>query len=146
MTHEYPHKELTEKIIGAAYRVHNELGGGFIEKVYENALAEELRAIGFSVEQQKPIEVYYKGKSVGEFAADMIVENLVLLEIKAVKTLTEEYEAKLLHYLKATGIEVGLLLNFSDSVQVRRKVLTKQSVSQSAKAASQSESKSAKSA
>jgi GxxExxY protein len=123
----YPHVELTEKIIGAAYEVHNKLGGGFVEKVYENALAAELRKRGHAVQQQKPMTVEYEGESVGEFAADMIVDETVLVEIKAVKALTNEYELKLIHYLKTSRIEVGLLLNFADSVQVRRKIFTPKS-------------------
>jgi len=120
----YPLKELTEKIIGAAYEVHNTLGSGFVEKVYENALVEELREYGLTVEQQKPVSVFYKEKSVGEFIADLIVNNSVLVEIKSVKALTNEFASKLIHYLKATGIEVGLLINFAESVQVRRKIYT----------------------
>lgn len=130
----YPLKELTEKIIGAAYEVHNTLGSGFVEKVYENALSEELREHGLSVEQQKPVSVIYKGKSVGEFIADMIVEQKVLVEVKSVKMLTKDFDSKLIHYLKATGIEVGLLINFGESVQVHRKIYTpkqKQSVNKS---------------
>jgi GxxExxY protein len=123
----YPHIELTEKIIGAAFEVHNKLGGGFVEKVYENALAAELRKQGHFVEQQKPVSVQYKDESVGEFVADMIVDETVLLEIKAVKFLTGEYESKLIHCLKAAGIEVGLLLNFGESVQVKRKIFTPKS-------------------
>lgn len=119
---EYPHKELTQKIIGAAYEVHNELGSGFVEKVYENALAFDLRSMGMNTEQQKPVTVNYKGTVAGEFIADLVVNNAVLLEIKAVKTITKEFESKLLHYLKATGINVGLIINFSNSVQVKRKV------------------------
>jgi GxxExxY protein len=120
----YPLKELTEKIIGAAYEVHNTLGSGFVEKVYENALTEELREYGFLVEQQKPVSVIYKGKSAGEFIADMVVEKKVLVEVKSVKMLTKDFDSKLIHYLKATGIEVGLLINFGESVQVRRKINT----------------------
>lgn len=127
----YPLKELTEKIIGAAYDVHNELGSGFVEKVYENALTAELRRQEYVVEQQKALTVSYKGESVGEFITDLIVEKKVIVEIKAVKSLTDDFDAKLIHYLKATGIEVGLLINFGESVQVHRKIYTpkpKQSV------------------
>jgi GxxExxY protein len=120
----YPLKDLTEKIIGAAYEVHNTLGSGFVEKVYENALTEELREHGSIVEQQKPVSVLYKGKSAGEFIADMIVEKKVLVEVKSVKILTKDFDSKLIHYLKATGIEVGLLINFGESVQVHRKIYT----------------------
>jgi GxxExxY protein len=120
----YPHRDLTEKIIGSAYTVHNELGSGFVEKVYENALAIELRRSGHAVEQQKPVIVKYKDALAGEFVADLLIDNAVLVEIKAVKGLTAEFESKLIHYLKATRVEVGLLLNFGESVQVRRKIYT----------------------
>lgn len=121
---QYPHKDLTERIIGAAFEVHNELGGGFVENVYENALAVELRKKGLKVEQQIAVDVKYHGESVGVFVADVVVERLVLIEIKSVRTLLPEHESKLIHYLKATGTEVGLLLNFNESVQVRRKIYT----------------------
>ncbi len=121
----YPLKDLTEKIIGCAYTVHNELGAGFVEKVYENALAIELRDHAINVAQQKPIRVSYRGKAVGDFVADLVADDNVLVEVKAVKALTKEFDAKLLHYLKATGLEVGLLINFGESVQVRRKVYTR---------------------
>lgn len=120
----YPHKDLTEAIIGAAFAVHNELGCGFVEKVYENALAVELRTRGRTCEKQRPVNVSYHDESVGEFVADLIVDGIVLVEVKAVKSLTAEYESKLIHYLKATGIEVGLLINFGESVKVKRKVYT----------------------
>ena len=123
----YPHKDLTERIIGAAFDVHNELGAGFVEKVYENALAIELRKRGFKVEQQKPVRVEYQGESVGEFVADLIIDDTVLVEVKSVKSLTPENESKLIHYLKATGIEIGLLINFGESVDIRRKIYTPQS-------------------
>lgn len=118
----YPLKELTEKIIAAAFKVHNTLGSGFVEKVYENALALELRQQGHSVEQQKKITVEYNANSVGYFAADCIVDDLVLLEIKSVKNIEQSFEHKLLHYLKATNLEVGLLINFGTSVSIHRKV------------------------
>ena len=113
--------ELTEAIIGAAYAVHNKLGGGFLEKVYENALRVELLRRGFHVRQQAPIKVCYEGEIVGEFFADLLVEESVIVELKAVQSLTKEHEVQVVNYLNATGIEVGLLLNFSTSVQVRRK-------------------------
>jgi GxxExxY protein len=134
----YPHRDLTEKIIGAAYSVHNELGSGFVEKVYENALVAELNERGMSVEQQKEVRVFYKARSVGEFVADVVVDGKVLIEVKSVRSLTDDFDAKLIHYLKATGIEVGLLINFGESVHVHRKVYSpvlKQSVSESAKSA-----------
>ncbi len=121
---DYPYKELTQEIIGAAYEVHNELGSGFVEKVYENALAFELRNKGFSIDQQKPVTVSYKGVTAGDFIADLVINNTILLEIKAVRSITKEFEAKLLHYLKSTGLPVGLIINFSESVQVKRKVFS----------------------
>jgi len=122
---DYPEKELTGKIIGAAFRVHNRLGGGFIEKVYENALANELRKIGLTVYQQVSMKVLDEGLPVGQFIADCVVENLVLLELKATKELEKSHEEKLTHYLKSTGIEIGLLINFGSSVQVKRRVFTR---------------------
>lgn len=107
----YPHRELTEKVIGAAFEVHRELGHGFLEKVYEDALALELAKRGVTVVSQAPIEVRYKGEPLGAYFADLLVDGAVICEIKAVKTLAAEHEAQLLHYLKATGMKVGLLLN-----------------------------------
>lgn len=108
----YKHSELTRKIIGAFYDVYNVLGYGFLEKVYENALAIELKQRGFSVSQQHPIEVTYKEIVVGSYFADMVVNGKVLLELKATKELKDEHEAQILNYLKATPYEIGLLLNF----------------------------------
>ena len=119
----YPKRETTEKIIKAAFAVHNTLGSGFVEKVYENALAEELRTAGFIVEQQKQINVVYGGKPVGEFIVDLLVDKSIIVELKAVHTLEKSFEDKLLHYLKVSNLPVGLLLNFgSSSVQIKRKV------------------------
>ena len=117
------YRELTEKIIGAAYAVHNALGYGFVEKVYENALRVELEEGGLSVEQQAPVDVRYRGKLVGEYVADMVVDGKVIVEAKAVSELAKEHEVQLVNYLKATGIEVGLLINFGRKVEVRRRVL-----------------------
>ena len=114
-------KYLTDKIICAAYNVHNELGSGFLEKVYENALLLELRANGISVEPQKGIVVRYKDCVVGEYVADIMVENSVIVELKSVDKIADIHELQLKNYLKATGIEVGLLLNFGKSVEVKRK-------------------------
>ena len=119
----YKHHEVTEKIIGAAYKVHNILGYGFLEKVYQNSLIIELRKSGFSVEDEKPIIVYYQGEIVGKYIADIIVDNKVLLEIKAIKELSEFHEAQIVNYLKATRIEVGLLINFGRSVNVKRRIM-----------------------
>ncbi len=116
------HTDLTEKIIGAFFKVHNTLGYGFSEKVYENSLAIELRKAGLRVEQQKGIVVYYDSDVVGEYAADLLVNDAVILELKAVRTLLEEHQAQLLNYLKATNVEVGLLLNFGPKAEYKRKV------------------------
>jgi GxxExxY protein len=112
---------ITERIIGCAYRVHNELGVGFLEKVYENALAFELAESGLQVKQQEPIPVYYRQKVVGEYFADLLVEDRILVELKAVRSIVSEHEVQLVNYLAATGKEDGLLINFGSSVQVKRK-------------------------
>lgn len=117
----YQETKLTEQIICCAYNVHNHLGSGFLEKVYENALWLELRDVGLSVEQQKPIDVAYKGHTVGEFIADLVVGDRVIVELKALDNLAAIHEVQLKNYLKATGIEVGLLINFGSSVEVKRK-------------------------
>ena len=116
------HAALTDRIIGAFFTVYNRLGYGFTEKVYENALALELRKLGLRVEQQKPISVYYDGQVVGEYFADIVVNGAVILELKAVRRFLKEHEAQLLNYLKATAVEVGMLLNFGPESDVRRKV------------------------
>jgi GxxExxY protein len=114
--------ELTEKIIGAFFKVYNTLGYGFAEKVYENSLVIELRKIGLQAEQQKDITVFYDDQVVGEYTADLLVDSAVILELKAVRHSLEEHEAQLLNYLKATPIEVGLLLNFGPKAEFKRKV------------------------
>lgn len=116
------HSDLTEKIIGAFFTVYGRLGYGFSEKVYENALVLELRKLGLEVEQQKRITVYYDGQVVGEYLADIVVEGIVIVELKAVRQLSKEHEAQLLNYLKATMVEVGLLLNFGPKAEFKRKV------------------------
>ena len=116
------HSEITGKIIKAFYKVYNTLGSGFLERVYENALVSELEAMNLSVVQQAPIKVFYNKKEVGEYFADLIVENCVIVELKAVESLIQIHEAQLLNYLKATKIEVGLLLNFGTKAEYRRKV------------------------
>lgn len=116
------HADITEQIIKAFYTVYNTLGYGFLEKVYENALAIELRRMGLTVVQQASIQVYYAGELVGEYFADLLVEGKVIVEIKALRALVAEHEAQLLNYLKATPYEVGLLLNFGPKPQIKRKV------------------------
>ncbi len=118
------HKELTNEIIGTYYDVYNEIGFGFSEKVYQNFLFFELQSRGFSIEAQKQIHVYYKGRIVGEYYADIIVENKIILELKAVNQLIDEHEFQLLNYLKASKIEVGLLFNFGVNPDFKRIILT----------------------
>ena len=118
---EAKHKALTKRIIGVFYTVYNTLGYGFLEKVYENALAIELRKLGLKVEQQARIAVYYAGQVVGEYYADLLINDTVILELKATRTIAPEHEAQLLNYLKATPYEVGLLLNFGPEPQIKRK-------------------------
>ena len=123
---------LTELIINCAYEVHNILGSGFLEKVYENALLTELQIRGIKAEAQIPISVRYKDKIVGEYVADIVVEESVLLELKALEKLADVHEIQLKNYLKATNIELGLLINFGKSVEVKRKfVMSESSVSAS---------------
>ncbi len=124
ITDNYKHSEITEKVIKAFYKVYNTLGYGFLEKVYENALFFELVEMGFFVEKQKQITVYYEEKEVGGYFADLIVENCVILELKAAEALCEEHEFQLINYLKATEIEVGLLLNFGKKPEFKRKVFS----------------------
>jgi len=116
------HKELTEEILNVFYAVYNELGYGFLEKVYQNSLYIELKSRGFKVEAQKQIRVNYKGFEVGEYYADIVVDDLVILELKAAECLVKEFEAQLINYLRGTNIEVGLLLNFGKKPEFIRKV------------------------
>ena len=112
---------ITEKVIGCAYRVHNQLGQGFLEKVYENALRIELNRTGLVASQQHPIPVTYAGEIVGDFHADLLIENVLIVEIKAVQHLSSAHELQLVNYLVATGIDHGLVINFGRSVQLKRK-------------------------
>jgi GxxExxY protein len=119
------HPELTEKIIGCAMTVHRVLGPGFLESVYQNSLAHELSKAGLKVECKKDILVYYDGIKVGVFEADMLVQDLVLIENKAVQAIAVAHEVQLVNYLTATGIEVGLLLNFgAKQLEFKRKTRT----------------------
>ena len=118
------HENLTGQIIKAFYAVYNELGYGFLEKVYENALALELESMGLGVRRQQPTRVYYFGSQVGDYYADLIVENLVIIELKCADGICEAFEAQLLNYLKATDIEIGLLFNFGPKPELRRKIFT----------------------
>ena len=118
----YEQKEITEQIIKCAYKVHNILGYGFLEKVYQKALRIELEKSGFAVEYEKPLKVYYKERSVGEYFADLVVNDSIIIEVKAVEEHNRIFEAQLLNYLKATGMTIGLILNFNRSVKVKRMV------------------------
>jgi len=120
------HKELTAKIIECAYKVHNTLGFGFLETVYQNSFLIELIKSGLRSEKEKKIQVYYDNQLVGDYMADIIVEDKVILELKSVKDLHPAHEAQLINYLKATGLEVGLLINFGESVEIKRKVFSHQ--------------------
>jgi GxxExxY protein len=118
------HKEITDVILKSYYEVYNELGYGFLEKVYQNSMFIELKNRGLQVEAQKKIQVTYKGVKVGEYIADLVINNKVIVELKAAEMLLKENELQLLNYLKATEIEVGLLLNFGTKPEFRRKLFT----------------------
>lgn len=116
------HSDLTELIIKSFYKVYNTLGYGFLEKVYENSLKLELLNYGLNVVSQKNLKVQYFGHEVGDYYADLIVNDLVILELKVAESLCEEHEAQLINYLKATDKEVGLLLNFGKHPEFKRKI------------------------
>ena len=118
------HKDTTDIILKSFYKVYNNLGYGFLEKVYENALLYELRNQGLDCEKQKPIKVYYEQIQVGEYYADIIVNECIILELKASESIAEEHEFQLINYLKATEIEIGLLLNFGKNPEFKRKIFT----------------------
>ena len=118
------HKDITEEIISAYYYVYNELGYGFLEKVYENAMLIELKSRGLKVESQKTIKVYFNETIVGDYFADIVVEDKIILELKSCESLSPEHEVQLFNYLKATNIEVGLLFNFGKRPAFKRKILT----------------------
>ena len=120
----YQHTDLTNKIIKAFYEVYNELGYGFLENTYENAMVVALRALGLKVQQQAPVDVYFRGVVVGQYKLDLIVNDLIVVELKAAKSLNADHEAQLLNYLKATHYEVGLLLNFGVSPEIKRKAFS----------------------
>ena len=117
------HKEITEKIIGCAYRVYNQMGYGFLESVYEKCLAIEFRKAGLAFDSQQAITVFYDDEIVGEFVADVIVEKRVIVELKSVRRVIRAHEVQLVNYLVATKIPVGLILNFGEEkVEIKRKV------------------------
>jgi GxxExxY protein len=114
------HQEVTEKVIGVYYEVYNELGHGFLESVYEQAMLIALSEAGLHVARQLPITVHFRGQVVGEFRADIVVNNLVIVEIKAARTIESAYEAQIMHYLRATDVEIGLLMNFGPKPEFKR--------------------------
>ena len=118
----YKYSNITDLIIKAFFNVYNKLGYGFLEKVYENAMVIELRKLGLEVINQKGIKVYYDEIEVGQYVADLIVEDVIIVELKAAESLCEEHEAQLTNYLKATNVEVGLLINFGKSAQFKKKI------------------------
>ena len=124
MMDNFKHSTITSKIIEAFYNVYNKLGYGFLEKVYENSMMIELNRLGLNAVKQFPITVHYDEFNVGEYFADIIVENSVIVELKAAENLVVEHEIQLVNYLKATEIEVGLLLNFGKEPQLKRKVFS----------------------
>lgn len=120
------HAEVTDLILNVFYKIYNALGYGFLEKVYGNAMAIELKNLGLPVTQEAPISVYYEGQIIGEYFADLLVADKVIVELKAVRVLTADHEAQLLNYLKATQYEVGLLLNFGRKPEMKRKAFDNQ--------------------
>ena len=113
-------QEVTEKIIGVFYEVYNQLGHGFLESVYQQAMMIALSEAGLHVAQQQPITVHFRGKVVGEFRADIVVNSVVIIEIKASKGMESAYEAQIMHYLRATDVEIGLLMNFGPKPEFKR--------------------------
>jgi GxxExxY protein len=125
MTDVLAQKDITDKIIKAFYYVYNKLGYGFLEKVYENAMVITLKKYDCNVIQQFPAKVYFEGEIVGDYYADLVVDNCVIVELKASESITEAHESHLINYLKAIDIEVGLILNFGVKPEFRRKVFTR---------------------
>jgi GxxExxY protein len=119
------YQEITSKIIKCAYTVHKNLGFGFLENVYQNALMIELTNADLEAEKEKKIQVLYHGQVVGDYIADIVVENKIICELKSTKEINPAHEAQLVNYLKATGMEIGLLINFGEQVRVKRKILDK---------------------
>ena len=119
-----PHYDITDKIIDAFYKVYNNLGYGFLERVYENAMIIELKKMGCAVSNQKKIEVFYNNVRVGEYFADLLVNECVIVELKAMEALNKNYDAQLINYLKASNIEIGIMLNFGLSAQFKRKIFS----------------------
>ena len=122
----YLHSELSGKILKAFYNVYNTLGFGFLEKVYENSMMVELKKLGLKCRQQQHIDVFYDEIKVGDYFADIVVEDKIIIELKAAEALAPEHEAQLVNYLRATDVEVGLLLNFGKKPEHKRRVLTEE--------------------
>jgi GxxExxY protein len=120
----YKYSDVTEKIIRHAFEVHNKLGYGFLERVYQNALIKRLRDDNIILDKEFPIKVYFEGEVVGEYFADIFVDGKVIVELKAVEQLNTAHEVQLVNYLKATGVEVGLLLNFGKKLDIKRRVFS----------------------
>ncbi|CAM3575900.1 hypothetical protein FSS13T_06450 [Flavobacterium saliperosum S13] len=118
------HKRRTEAILKTFYEVYNTLGYGFLEKVYQNSMYFELLSQGFKVEAQKQIKVYYKEKVVGEYFADLVIDDVIIVELKACECLMDAHKAQLINYLKATQIELGMLLNFGETPEFKRYIYT----------------------
>jgi GxxExxY protein len=118
------HEAITDLIIKAFYNVHNTLGYGFLEKVYENAMMIELKKLGLKAQKQIPINVFYDEELVGDYFADIVVENKIIIELKSAESLREEHECQLINYLKATEIEIELLFNFGKKPQFKRKIFS----------------------
>ena len=118
------HKTITDTIIKVYYEVYNELGHGFLEKIYQNAMYFELKSLGYKVEAQKQIKVYFKKQLVGEYYSDLLVEDKVIVELKATELLMNVHVAQIMNYLKATPIEVGILLNFGEEPEFKRLIYT----------------------
>jgi GxxExxY protein len=121
---EFLHKELSDAILKVFYEVYNELGYGFLENVYQNAMYLELKSQGFKVDAQKQIKVYYKNELVGNFIADLLIDDVIIVELKACDNLVKAHYAQTLNYLKATNIEIGLLLNFGEKPEIKRLIFT----------------------
>jgi GxxExxY protein len=121
---DYIHTDITKRIIKSFYSVYNKLGFGFLEKVYENAMMIQLMKDGLYCEKQKPIKVYYNEQIIGDYYVDILVENKVIIELKAAEGIVIEHELQLINYLKATNLEIGLLLNFGKQAQFKRKIFS----------------------
>ena len=122
MSKEYLYEDLTKKIIKCFYKVYDELGPGFLESVYEKSLMIELKELGLKAVNQQSLNVFYKKNLVGDFKADVIVEAKIIIEIKAITKLTSQHEAQLINYLKATGNKLGLLVNFGEKLEFKRRI------------------------